>query len=719
MSGTRTRRKCPACGKQVPTFKNGALWRHTDDAGEKCPGAGLPTDHPTEPKDEPTMTDTTATPPTVDDPEPAAPDLVDRTLERLDTDTPPAKAKAAKKPKAATNTDHPAGTPPTFEQMLLGDLTPAPDNPRRDLGDLTELAASIREVGIVEPIVAARNPDGSTTIVAGSRRYAAAQLAGLERAPVIVRPGLDDATRAELALIENLHRKDLEPLEEAEAFARLTGPEFGWSQTKLAGRLGCSQGHISKRLALLKLPDKVRAAIGSTIHVNDAVDLARLPKARVEKVFDDAVKTAKNHRKSGQASSDKPMADTVADELRWSIQREQAALEHDKARRAARKLLNDAGVTIVHELRFYARDDEQVAPMADLRTLKIDPDSHLGCPGHAAHIDAVGRITYVCTTFLAHSPGPAPAGAEASPDAYVEGDGDDAAARAHAEAVAAQEQLRANVATATAMRRNAMTMVLAADLDLAAVAGPYLAGLLLELLDPDNGHYMNPAAMAADLADLLGLPARANREWVPTYGEATEQFGAVRTALAAAMLEDDGELAGWANFAGWPRGVSYRARALLGLLADHGGYELAPHERAALDVPDTEAVEFGLDPCAFCGRRHTDGLTAAQVADADFLPVTNSASCMEAASVAEDEAWALDVLERCLAAGADPDEVEAVRSTLDLPRAVAEAEAQPDAGTTSPTLAGVGDPDWEAGYPQGPTDPTGVDAHEAHEGVEP
>ena len=91
------------------------------------------------------------------------------------------------------------------------------------------------------------------------RRHAAATVAGVGQVPCIVRPGLDDKAQAEIRLVENLHRQDLSPLEEAEAYHALIG--MGYSQRELAKRIGRSQPHISRRLSLFKLPETARAAL--------------------------------------------------------------------------------------------------------------------------------------------------------------------------------------------------------------------------------------------------------------------------------------------------------------------------------------------------------------------------------------------------------------------------------------------------------------------------
>lgn len=132
-----------------------------------------------------------------------------------------------------------------------------PQQPRRefDTDKLNELADSIREHGVVQPIVV--KPVGERyQIVAGERRWRAAQLAGLIKVPAVVRP-FTEQEQMEIALIENLQREDLNPLEEAEAF-RMLLDEFGMTQEELSRRLGKSRPQISNTLRLLQLPEGVR-----------------------------------------------------------------------------------------------------------------------------------------------------------------------------------------------------------------------------------------------------------------------------------------------------------------------------------------------------------------------------------------------------------------------------------------------------------------------------
>lgn len=138
-------------------------------------------------------------------------------------------------------------------------IAPNPDQPRRDFSerDLEDLAASIREKGIIQPLILRPHPDDADRyqIVAGERRWRAAQLAGVHEVPALVRE-LDDADMLEIAIIENVQRADLNAAEEALGYRQLMD-RFGHTQEKLAETLGKSRSHIANLLRLLTLPEVV------------------------------------------------------------------------------------------------------------------------------------------------------------------------------------------------------------------------------------------------------------------------------------------------------------------------------------------------------------------------------------------------------------------------------------------------------------------------------
>lgn len=160
---------------------------------------------------------------------------------------------------AETSVDRPRGQ----RRLPTAALRPSPRNPRRAFPDaeLDELVASLRERGIIQPIVA-RPVQGTADafeIIAGERRWRAAQRAGLHEVPVVIIEA-NDAEALQLAIIENVQRADLNPLEEAEGYRALI-EEFGNSQDEIAKIVGKSRSHVANTLRLLKLPETIKAYI--------------------------------------------------------------------------------------------------------------------------------------------------------------------------------------------------------------------------------------------------------------------------------------------------------------------------------------------------------------------------------------------------------------------------------------------------------------------------
>jgi len=152
-----------------------------------------------------------------------------------------------------------AATPVGVQMAPIESLKPNPDQPRKifDRDDLEELAASIRDKGVLQPILVRSHPkeDGVWQIIAGERRWRAAQMARLTEAPIIVKE-MDDVAVFEVAIIENVQRADLNPLEEADAY-RLLMDRFGRTQDAVAGVVGKSRSHVANTLRLLQLPEAV------------------------------------------------------------------------------------------------------------------------------------------------------------------------------------------------------------------------------------------------------------------------------------------------------------------------------------------------------------------------------------------------------------------------------------------------------------------------------
>ncbi len=163
-------------------------------------------------------------------------------------------------------------------------IRPNPRQPRSNVEseDLQALAASVREHGILQPLIVSREgPEGGFILIAGERRLEAARLAGLATVPVVVREA-DEAQHLSLALIENLQRTDLNPLEAAEGYRQLV-EDFGFSQDRVAALVGKSRAAISNTLRLLKLAPAVRQALAAgKISEGHARALLALPTAQAQ-----------------------------------------------------------------------------------------------------------------------------------------------------------------------------------------------------------------------------------------------------------------------------------------------------------------------------------------------------------------------------------------------------------------------------------------------------
>jgi ParB family transcriptional regulator, chromosome partitioning protein len=152
-----------------------------------------------------------------------------------------------------------------FEEVAVDSITPNPRQPRRTFDEdaLDELAASITEVGLLQPVVVRSLGGGRYELVMGERRWRASQRAGLEYIPAIVRETHDDDMLRD-ALLENLHRQQLDPLEEAAAYQQLLD-DFGATHEQLAQKVGRSRPHISNTLRLLNLPPAVQKRVAAGV----------------------------------------------------------------------------------------------------------------------------------------------------------------------------------------------------------------------------------------------------------------------------------------------------------------------------------------------------------------------------------------------------------------------------------------------------------------------
>lgn len=228
--------------------------------------------------------------------------------------------------------EHPQSGPAPDTRLPIEFIGRNPRNPRRqfDPDDLADLANSIRRHGIVQPVVVRTLGDGRYEIIAGERRWRAAQLAGLAEVPALVRD-VDDRTALEIAIVENVQRADLNPLEEAQGYEQLIA-EHGYTQNDLGDIIGKSRSHVANSLRLLKLPETVRDMVrdgmlsaGHARAIVSTSDPAGLAKQIVAKGLSvrDAERLAQKDATGGEAKPAKAASaekdpDTLALERRLS-----------------------------------------------------------------------------------------------------------------------------------------------------------------------------------------------------------------------------------------------------------------------------------------------------------------------------------------------------------------------------------------------------------------
>lgn len=195
--------------------------------------------------------------------------------------------------------ESPTPGPVAARSLPIEALEPGPFQPRGpiDPADLEELTGSIREHGILQPILARPKPGavGAFQIIGGERRWRAAQLAGLHEIPVLIRE-FDDRTAMAAALVENLQREDLNAIEEAEGYARLT-EQFGLTQDALGKAVGKSRSHVANTLRLLNLSTHVRDLLRDG-HLTAGHARALLTAAEPEKLANQIIARGLNVRQA-------------------------------------------------------------------------------------------------------------------------------------------------------------------------------------------------------------------------------------------------------------------------------------------------------------------------------------------------------------------------------------------------------------------------------------
>jgi len=159
----------------------------------------------------------------------------------------------------------PAAVPGSgLANVPIGEISPNPYQPRRTFNDasIEDLSRSVREHGIIQPLVVTKTGDNKYRLIAGERRLRAAQKAGLEVVPVVIKETMTDSDTLQVALIENIQREDLNPIEEAYAYHQLH-EEFGLTQEEISKRVGKERSTVANFLRLLRLPDPVKKLLAA------------------------------------------------------------------------------------------------------------------------------------------------------------------------------------------------------------------------------------------------------------------------------------------------------------------------------------------------------------------------------------------------------------------------------------------------------------------------
>jgi ParB family chromosome partitioning protein len=210
----------------------------------------------------------------------------------------------------------------SLRHMPIDLLHANPNNPRKHFkeDELDDLSRSIREKGLLQPLVVRRRSDGAYEIVAGERRWRAAQRAGVHEIPVLIRE-LSDGEALEIALIENIQRSDLNAIEEARGYTQLM-EQFSYTQTQLAESVGKSRSHIANTMRLLSLPEAVKAYIEQgTLTAGHARALVATDSAEqlAEQIIKlgltvrDAEELSRQHGTGGQSGSARSQREKSAD----------------------------------------------------------------------------------------------------------------------------------------------------------------------------------------------------------------------------------------------------------------------------------------------------------------------------------------------------------------------------------------------------------------------
>lgn len=248
--------------------------------------------------------------------------------------------------------------------VRLSEIEPNRRQPRKafDENSLAELADSIREHGIIQPLLVRKLEEGGYQLVAGERRWRAARMIGLDEVPVVVRE-LSETEILELALIENLQREDLNPLEEAAGYQELMNT-YGLTQEQVAKRVGKSRSAVANALRVLNLPEQVRPLVinGSLsmgharalLGLNDTEELIRLAKMAADKGLS-VREVERLVAKLKAAASSPPEGEKKTDDLMHFYREMQLAMNEELGRKV--KITARADGKGVLQIDFYDKED--------------------------------------------------------------------------------------------------------------------------------------------------------------------------------------------------------------------------------------------------------------------------------------------------------------------------------------------------------------------------
>lgn len=417
----------------------------------------------------------------------------------------------------------------TLQELKLSQIKPHKLNPRRAVGDVTELAASIAEQGIVEPLVVAPNGAEDTyVLLAGHRRLAAAKVAKAKTVPCLVRDDLTDPKKQlELMLVENLQRSDLTPIEEAEAYQQLL--EFpGYTQKRIADTTGRAVATVRQRLKMAALPKPAITKIHEgQISLGEAAALV------------DFADDKKRYKQLEDAAG--------SDRFPYVLERLKADRARDRKRERTLKELSDAGVRVV---------EQPLWSVPHVQMSRDEIEGHRECEGFAAYLDWNLRPVYICD----------------KPDLHGDERERAAAERRRQEQNEAAE-MKDRLAEAAVTRRS----YLAQFLDNATIGG-----IALDVL---RQHVLKKAASCHWLGDVLGYEASDGKERTVRIGE----LDLDQLAVVVDLLNFDYEEKALEGEFGWG-GDSYAGKWRT-RLTDVYGYTWSEQEQAAIDRAEAKRAE--------------------------------------------------------------------------------------------------------------------------------